>query len=90
MNEIKNDNIGGCKTDKEKQNIEWKSIWKDEYLEWICGYANSIGGKLYIGFDDNGNVIGIDNAEKLLDSRCTWYCGGCEFIYKGRARVYSN
>lgn len=32
MNEIKDDYIGGCKTDKEKQNIEWKSIWKDEYL----------------------------------------------------------
>ena len=20
----------------ENQNIEWKSKWKDEYLEWIC------------------------------------------------------
>ena len=23
----------------EKQNIEWKAIWKDEYLAWICGFA---------------------------------------------------
>ena len=28
----------------ENQNIEWKSKWKDEYLEWICGYANAQGG----------------------------------------------
>ena len=34
---------------------EWKSKWKDEYLEWICGFANAQGGKIYIGCDDNGN-----------------------------------
>lgn len=51
----------------EKQNIEWKSKWKDEYLEWICGYANAQGGKLYIGVDDNGNVLGISNSRKLLE-----------------------
>lgn len=51
----------------EKQNIEWKSKWKDEYLEWICGYANAQGGKIYIGVDNNGNVIGLDNYQKLLE-----------------------
>ena len=29
----------------ESQNIEWKAKWKDEYLEWICGFANAQGGK---------------------------------------------
>ena len=33
----------------EKQNIEYKLIWKDEYLKWICGFANASGGKIYIG-----------------------------------------
>lgn len=51
----------------ESQNIEWKSKWKDEYLEWICGYANAQGGKIYIGCDDEGNVIGVSNAHKLLE-----------------------
>lgn len=51
----------------ESQNIEWKSKWKDEYLEWICGYANAQGGKIYIGCDDDGNVIGLSNAGKLLE-----------------------
>lgn len=27
----------------EKQNVEWKAIWKDEYLQWICGFANAQG-----------------------------------------------
>ena len=50
----------------EDQAIEWKAEWKDEYLEWICGFANAQGGKIYIGCDDNGDVIGIKNANKLL------------------------
>ena len=25
----------------EQHNIEWKSTWKDEYLKWICGFANA-------------------------------------------------
>ena len=51
----------------EKQNIEWKSRWKDEYLEWICGFANAQGGRIYIGCDDNGNIRGLDNPHKLLE-----------------------
>ena len=51
----------------ESQNIEYKSIWKDEYLKWICGFANAQGGKIYIGKDDEGHVVGIKNAKKLLE-----------------------
>lgn len=51
----------------EDQNIEWKENWRDEYLKWICGFANAIGGKIYIGMDDNGKVVGISNAKKLLE-----------------------
>ena len=51
----------------ESQNIEYKISWKDECLKWICGFANASGGKLYIGLDDKGKKIGIDNYEKLLE-----------------------
>ena len=30
----------------EDQNIEWKRSWRDEYLKWICGFANAQGGVL--------------------------------------------
>ena len=53
--------------EKEHQSIEWKESWQDEYLKWICGYANAYGGIIYIGTDDNGNVVGIDNAKDLLE-----------------------
>lgn len=51
----------------ESQNIEFKTIWKDEYLKWICGFANAQGGTIFIGKDDNGNVVGVNNAKKLLE-----------------------
>lgn len=51
----------------EHQTIEWKETWQDEYLKWICGYANAYGGILYIGKDDNGNVVGINNSRQLLE-----------------------
>jgi len=25
----------------ESQNIEYKKSWRDEYLKWICGFANA-------------------------------------------------
>jgi ATP-dependent DNA helicase RecG len=50
----------------EQQNIEYKSVWKDEYLKWICGFANAQGGTLHIGKDDHGTVVGVKNAERLL------------------------
>ena len=68
----------------ESQNIEYKTIWKDEYLKWICGFANAQGGTIFIGKDDNGNVVGVNNAKKLLEylpNKITTvfrYCGGSE------------
>ncbi|MCM1399686.1 MAG: putative DNA binding domain-containing protein [Clostridium sp.] len=51
----------------ESQNIEWKESWRDEYLKWICGFANAGGGKIYIGIDDTGKVTGIRNGKRLLE-----------------------
>lgn len=51
----------------ENQNIEYKESWRDEYLKWICGFANAQGGKLYIGISDNGEVCGVENAHKLSE-----------------------
>ena len=51
----------------ESQIVEYKESWRDEYLKWICGFANAQGGTLYIGIDDKGNVVGVKNVEKLLE-----------------------
>ena len=52
---------------KESQNKEWKESWRDEYLKWICGFANAEGGKLTIGRNDKNQIIGVRNAKELLE-----------------------
>lgn len=52
---------------RENQVVEWKEKWKDEFIKWICGFANSQGGTLIIGKNDKGEMIGIKNAKKLLE-----------------------
>ncbi len=51
----------------ESQNTEHKESWRDEYMKWICGFANAGGGQLYIGIDDKERVTGITNYNKLLE-----------------------
>jgi len=51
----------------ENQNTEFKESWRDEYIKWICGFANAKGGKLFIGVNDCGQVVGIENSKKLLE-----------------------
>jgi len=51
----------------ESQNIEWKESWHEKYLKWVCGFANSQGGSLFIGKDDSGKVKHLADAKKLLE-----------------------
>lgn len=51
----------------ESQTIEFKRLWKDDYIKWVCVFANSDGGTIYIGVEDDGEIVGIDNAKKLLE-----------------------
>ncbi len=51
----------------ESQNIEYKESWRDEYLKWICGFANAQGGRIYIGVDDNQKIVGIAGSKRLME-----------------------
>ena len=51
----------------EKQNIEYKQSWHDDYLKWVCGFANAIGGMIYIGIDDKGYVVHLPEYTKLME-----------------------
>ncbi len=33
----------------------------------MSGFANSQGGTLLIGVEDNGNIVGVTNAKKLME-----------------------
>ncbi len=69
MSTLKYDDRKQVTSVPEHQTIEWKESWHDEFLEWICGYANAYGGTLYIGKNDNGDVVGLSDKDrkKLLE-----------------------
>ena len=51
----------------ESQNVEYKETWHDEYLKWICGFANAQGGRIYIGVNDKKEVVGVDDSKRLME-----------------------
>jgi ATP-dependent DNA helicase RecG len=51
----------------EQHNIEYKQSWHDDYLKWVCGFANAQGGVIFIGKDDNGNVVNVAESKRLMD-----------------------
>ena len=55
----------------ETPSIEFKrcgnSVGRDTF-ETICSFANSFGGSIYLGVEDDGNAIGIPE-EKERDQR---------------------
>ena len=48
--------------------IENKTIWKDEWLEWICGFANAQGGIVNVGTADDGTPVGLPGIKALMEN----------------------
>ncbi|QXG41879.1 AlbA family DNA-binding domain-containing protein [Pseudomonas viridiflava] len=49
----------------EHQQREWNAVWCDEYLKWICGFANAEDGVLVIDCSDAGESVSVANAARL-------------------------
>lgn len=47
----------------EAENIEFKSQFTDELYKEVIAFANTDGGVIYIGIDDSGNAVGIENVD---------------------------
>lgn len=52
---------------KESEIIELKREVTPNLCKDIIAFANTKGGTIYIGYDDNSNLIGINNAKEELD-----------------------
>ncbi len=48
---------------QESETVELKSIVVDDIKKEIIAFANCEGGKLYIGVQDDGTVIGLDDPD---------------------------
>ncbi len=54
-------------TGEETHCIEYKQKWNDDCLKAISAMANTNGGRLFVGLDDQGNPVGLINTKKLLE-----------------------
>ena len=55
-------------TYKESYTVELKRELNADFKKEIIAFANSDGGEIYIGVDDNGKVIGRGTHEELLET----------------------
>lgn len=47
----------------ETENIEFKSEFTEDIYKEVIAFANTEGGVIYIGIDNDGNAVGIDNVD---------------------------
>ena len=52
---------------RESEIIELKTSVTSNLCKEIIAFANTKGGTIYIGYDDESNLIGVKNAKKELD-----------------------
>ena len=48
----------------ETEDIEFKTQFTEDIYKEIIAFANTDGGVIYIGIDDNGNAVGIKNVDE--------------------------
>lgn len=50
----------------ESETIELKEIYTPELKKEVVAFANTNGGTIYIGVQDNGGIMGLDNADFVI------------------------
>lgn len=63
---IDNDRKGGIMKLYETETIELKEIYTADLKKEIIAFANTSGGTIYIGVRDSGEIVGIDNADFVM------------------------
>ena len=50
----------------ESEIIELKEIYTTDLKKEIVSFANTNGGTIYIGVQDNGTIVGVDHADFVI------------------------
>lgn len=49
----------------ENEQIEFKEIYTENIYKEIISFLNTNSGTIYIGYDDNGNLVGLNNSKEI-------------------------
>lgn len=50
---------------RENENIEFKELYTENIYKEIVAFLNSYSGTIYLGYNDVGKLIGLDNAKEM-------------------------
>ncbi len=50
----------------ENKTTEFKREYLDDIKYAVVAFANTDGGKLYIGINDDGSVLGVENTDDIM------------------------
>lgn len=51
----------------ESSYLELKEVVNSDFKKEIIAFANTDGGEIYVGVTKNGNIVGVDDAEKEME-----------------------
>ena len=57
--------LGGNVEYQESETVELKATFVESIKKEIVAFANTDGGKLFVGVADNGEVVGLDDADEV-------------------------
>ncbi len=47
-------------------NVEYKRIYSESIKKSVIAFANTEGGKIYLGIDDDMSILGVDNPDETM------------------------
>ncbi len=50
----------------ESETVELKSVYVDDIKKEIIAFANTRGGSILVGVEDNGKICGVENSDRLI------------------------
>ena len=53
---------------KESYTVELKRELNADFKKEVIAFSNCDGGEIYVGVDDNGTVVGVENAERIMEA----------------------
>lgn len=61
-------------TFQESETLELKEIVVEDIKKEIIAFANSAGGTLYVGVADDGNIVGVENPDTVIQQISNMVC----------------
>lgn len=51
---------------QESETIELKRMLNKDFAKEVVSFLNTRNGTIYIGVDDNGDIVGVSNVDKTM------------------------